>query len=80
MTIIITAAQACESRSWEESHDVHGWEGKSQSRYSKSNKLSIGHLDWSEIRIWENIQSSKGSEGKIIPKLFSNRYLEIDFE
>ena len=80
MTIITTAAQACESISWEESHDVHSWGGKSQSRYSESNKLSIGHLDWSEIPIWENTQSGKGSEGKIGPKLFSDRYLEIDFE
>lgn len=80
MTIINTVAQACESISWEESHDVHSWGGKSQSRYSKSNKLSIGNLSWSEIPIWENKQSGKGSEGKIGPNLFSDRYLEMDFE
>lgn len=80
MTVTTTAAQQCHSINWEESHEVYSWGGKSQSRFSKSNELSIGALNWSNIPIWENEQSGRGSDGKFGPHLFSDRAIEIDFE
>ncbi len=65
---------------WTDEHDVKSWGGASKARYSESNLLEIGTLQWEGLAIWEDINSGPTTDGKFGPNLFEDQIIEIDFD
>jgi hypothetical protein len=65
----------------ENTDSIQSWGGQSNSsRLSKSNTLQIGDLIWTEVPIWENVNSGQFTDGKFGIDLFKGKVIEIDFD
>jgi hypothetical protein len=61
-------------------NQVESWGGKSDSRFSKGNRVQIGGLRRDRVTIRENKNSGKDTDGKFGLDFFGNRIVEIDFD
>jgi hypothetical protein len=69
------------SLNFEGADSVKSWGGPGNvSRFSKSNSLQIGELNWENIPIWEDKNSGRGTDGKFGTELFKDKVIEIDFD
>jgi hypothetical protein len=60
---------------------IKSWGGQDNSaRYSKSNTLQIGGLEWKNRALWENKNSGQYTDGKCGIDLFEKKVIEIDFD
>jgi hypothetical protein len=60
---------------------IKSWGGQDNSaRYSKSNTLQIGGLQWKNRELWENKNSGQYTDGKCGTDLFEKKVIEIDFD
>lgn len=60
---------------------IKSWGGQDNSaRFSKSNTLQIGRLQWKNTALWENKYSGQYTDGKFGIDLFEKRWIEIDFD
>jgi hypothetical protein len=69
------------SLKFEGADTVKSWGGEENvSRFSKSNSIIIGDLQWNNVPIWENKYSGQQTDGKFGIDLFENKVVEIDFD
>ncbi len=80
ITLTKNATTTIKSLQWEQTSEVTSWGGKSESRYSKSNKLSIGEWVVDSLELWENINSGPDTDGKFGPDLFQNKAVEVNYD
>lgn len=81
LTLTSEAIAKMKSLHFEGADTVKSWGGgENQSRYSKSNTLQIGQNKWTDIPLWENLNSGPGTGGKFGPELFANQVIDIDFD
>jgi len=60
---------------------IKSWGGQDNSaRFSKSNALQIGGLQWKNVALWENKYSGQYTDGKCGIDLFDKKVIEIDFD
>lgn len=75
------AIEKMKSIQFEGADTVKSWGGADNtSRYSKSNSLQIGRRKWSNVPLWENLNSGPGSGGKFGLELFEGKVIEINFD
>ena len=66
---------------FERTDTVKSWGGDvNESRVSQHNSLQIGELQWTDLPVWEDVNSGQGTDGKFGPDLFSHKTIEIDFD
>lgn len=80
ITLIEESTEKLSGISWNREYDVKSWGGESSARYSESNFLEIGNLEWDSISIWENKNSGPKTDGKFGPNLFEGMVIEMDFD
>ena len=80
VTLTSAATEKLASIQWDTEEDVSSWGGNATARYSASNALVIGNLNWDSLAIWETQESGPGTDGKFGPNLFAGKGIEIDFE
>lgn len=59
---------------------VESWGGTSSSRTSPGNVLGLGTLERRDVRVWEDVNSGAGSDGKFGLDAFGDRIVELDFD
>lgn len=60
---------------------LKSWGGSGNtSRFSKSNTLQIGELEWTNMEVWEDVNSGRNTDGKFGIDLFSGKVIEINFD
>jgi hypothetical protein len=59
---------------------LQSWGGQTDARYSLSNHLRIGGLQWNDVKVWEDKNSGFDTDGKFGLDLFKGRVVEIDFD
>ncbi|MEZ4960963.1 MAG: hypothetical protein R2830_14155 [Saprospiraceae bacterium] len=60
--------------------EADSWGGGGTTRYCDHNSLQIGKFHWDNIRIWEDENAGKLTDGKFGPNLFKDKIIEIDFD
>ncbi len=60
---------------------IKSWGGQSNTaRFSDSNLLQIGNMQWKNIAIWEDENSGQHTDGKFGINLFKGKVLELDYD
>ena len=59
---------------------VESWGGTSSSRTSPGNVLGLGTVERRDVRVWEDVNSGEGSDGKFGLDAFGERIVELDFD
>ncbi len=81
LTLTSAAIEKMKSLRFERTDTVQSWGGgNNSSRFSKSNVLEIAGRKWTEIPLWENLNSGPGSGGKFGLELFEGKAIAIDFD
>lgn len=80
LSLIEASTDSLKTLKWSEEEEVQSWGGTSSSRFSAVNTLSINQLSWDSISIWESQRSGPETDGKFGLNLFSDQYVEINFE
>lgn len=81
VTLTEEALQKAKSLKFDRTDSVKSWGGNDNtSRFSKSNTLQIGSLQWNDVPIWENKNSGQHTGGKFGLDLFENKIIELDFD
>ena len=80
VTLTTTAIKNLQKIQWDTEEEVNSWGGNGAARYSKSNELAIGTLQWDSLAIWETTNSGPTTDGKFGPNLFEDYIIEIDFD
>ncbi len=80
VSLIRSAADKVPSVAWNQSAAVTTWGGEAEARFSESNALRIGDLEWEGVSLTEGLLSGERTDGKFGPNLFGERVLEIDFD
>jgi hypothetical protein len=80
ITLTTEGAKKVKSIQWNSETDANSWGGSARARYSHSNFLEIGNLEWDSIPIWETINSGPTTDGKFGPNMFEGCAIEIDFD
>jgi len=81
LTLTKEAIEKMKSIQFEGSDTVKSWGGAgNSSRFSKSNVLQIGNTTWTNVSLWENLNSGPGSGGKFGLELFEGKVIDIDFD
>jgi hypothetical protein len=81
LTLTEEATKKISSLVFDRTDSVSSWGGNGNaSRFSKSNTLQIGKLQWDNIPIWENTNSGPETDGKFGLELFANKIIEINFD
>ncbi|MEO1437217.1 MAG: hypothetical protein AAFV80_16875 [Bacteroidota bacterium] len=80
VSIIEASSQKLKSIQYQDSSEVKSWGGGGQARFSESNRLQIGSMNWADLAIWENQRSGPETDGKFGIDLFKDRVIEMDFD
>lgn len=80
VTITQETTLRIKSLRWDGIAEVQSWGGKSKTRFSDSNHLSLGSLTYDNVQVWENLQTGVGTDGKIGLDLFQHKVVELDFQ
>jgi len=81
VTLIEEATKKAHSLKFGRTDSVKSWGGGgNSSRFSESNSLQIGDLQWENIPIWENKNSGPKTDGKFGTDLFKDKVIEVDFD
>lgn len=81
LTLTKEAIEKMRTIRFEGADTVKSWGGAdNSSRYSKNNTLLIGNQKWTNIPLWENLNSGPGSGGKFGLELFEGKVIEINFD
>lgn len=81
VTLTEEAVQKCVGLRFSRTDTVGSWGGgENTSRYSEGNTLALGKQVWTNVPIWENLNSGPGTDGKFGMDLFAGQTLQIDFK
>lgn len=81
VTLTEESMKKVKSLSFAGADTVKSWGGGNNvSRFSKSNVLKIGGLQWQNVPIWENKNSGPQTDGKFGIDLFAHKVIELDFD
>jgi hypothetical protein len=81
VTLTEEALKRLKSVQFNGTDSVKSWGGNgNSSRFSTSNSLQIGELTWTNVPIWENVNSGQYTDGKFGTDLFEKKVIEIDFD
>ncbi|HTF30529.1 MAG TPA: retropepsin-like aspartic protease [Flavitalea sp.] len=81
VTLTEEATKKAHSLKFGRTDSVKSWGGGgNSSRFSESNSLQIGDLQWENMPIWENKNSGPKTDGKFGTDLFKDKVIEVDFD
>lgn len=80
-TLTLAATAKIQSLNFSRTDSIKSWGGgNNTARYSANNTINIAGHHWNDIKIWENINSGPGTDGKFGLDLFGKKVIEIDFD
>ncbi len=80
VTVTEDAVRKSKSIKFTGKEKVKSWGGNADSRFSKGNHVQMGHLQRSNMSIWEDKNSGQDTDGKFGLDFFQKRIVEIDFD
>ena len=80
-TLTLAATAKISNLNFSRTDSIKSWGGNSNTaRYSANNTITIAGHHWNDIKIWENVNSGPGTDGKFGLDLFGKKTIEIDFD
>lgn len=80
VSLVSTSTPSLKSVKFTQEANTISWGGKQKTRFSPTNKLTIGNRTWPGVSITEDRFSGIGTDGKFGWGLFEGEVVEIDFD
>lgn len=80
VSVTSSASKTIKNIEWDTTTEVKSWGGKTNSRFSQTNSLKIGNIQYNTVEIWENEKSGHNTDGKFGLNFFKEYVVALNFD